>query len=215
MIHACPNRMWYVDGFLLPALRAQGIDSVTVWNDTQRGGNLKTCMAAFVSLSDTGDTWHLQDDVLPARDFGARVRALEGVRGVICGYVNEVAGPDGNLTGTQPTADMWYSFPCIRIPNRWAKDCAAWTVAGGDRSTVANSLIAKGCGDDWFFREWAARAHPDETVLNLTPCLVEHVDYLLGGSTVNPWRGHLSPAAYWDDAELVEELAQRIKAKRG
>ena len=25
LIHACPARMWYVDGFLIPSLMAQGL----------------------------------------------------------------------------------------------------------------------------------------------------------------------------------------------
>ncbi len=35
LIHACPKRMWYVEGFLLPELERQGADEVEVWNDTE------------------------------------------------------------------------------------------------------------------------------------------------------------------------------------
>jgi len=212
LIHACPERMWYVTDFLVPDLRAQGIDDIDIWNDGKRRGNLRACMDSFAALDGDGDTWHLQDDVLIARDFGDRVRALESQPGVICGFVNELAGPDANLTGIRPTADLWYSFPCIRIPDEWARECAAWTNAGADRSAMANALRAKNSGDDWFFIRWAALKRPDDDVLQLDPGLVEHVDYLLGGSIVNAWRGHLSPAAYWYDAERTEELKKRIKA---
>ena len=34
LIHACPARMWYVDGFLVPELRRQGAKHIEVWNDT-------------------------------------------------------------------------------------------------------------------------------------------------------------------------------------
>ncbi len=213
LIHACPERMWYVREFLLPSLAAQGLEA-DVYLDAARAGNLRACMSSFAALTGDGDTWHLQDDVLLCRDFAEQIRALEGFSGVVCGYVNEIAGPDGNLTGPQTITDMWYSFPCIRIPNEWARACAAWTYSDEERSATANALRAQGIGDDWFFREWAARAHPEAQTLNLTPCLVEHVDWLLGGSTVNPWRGHLSPAAYWDDTALTEALKKAIKTHR-
>ena len=213
LVHACPARMWYVRDFLLPSLEAQGLRA-EICCDTRGRGNLAACMDAFAALTGSGDTWHLQDDVLLCRDFAERIEALEDFSGIVCGFVNEIAGPDGNLIGTQPVADMWYSFPCIRIPDEWARSCAAWTYSDAERSAIANAMRAKGTGDDWFFREWATRAHPEAEVLNLTPCLVEHVDWLLGGSTVNQWRGHLSPAAYWDDMALTEELKKAIKTHR-
>ena len=46
MIHACPQRMWYVEGFLIPSMKAQGIseEEITVWNDTEGKGNLFSSM---------------------------------------------------------------------------------------------------------------------------------------------------------------------------
>ena len=75
LIHACPKRMWYVEGFLLPELKRQGADEVEVWNDTEGKGNLRACMEAFAARG-TGDegTWHIQDDVLLCRDFVERCR---------------------------------------------------------------------------------------------------------------------------------------------
>ena len=54
LIHACPKRMWYVEGFLLPELKRQGADEVEVWNDTEGKGNLRACMEAFAARG-TGD----------------------------------------------------------------------------------------------------------------------------------------------------------------
>ena len=34
LIHACPQRMWYVEEFLAPNLRSQGAE-VEIWNDVQ------------------------------------------------------------------------------------------------------------------------------------------------------------------------------------
>ena len=39
LIHACPKRMWYVEGWLVPELQRQGADSVEIWNDTENGFN--------------------------------------------------------------------------------------------------------------------------------------------------------------------------------
>ena len=49
VIHACPDRMWYVDGFLLPSLLEQGIcrDDILIWNDEERKGNLWAAMECF------------------------------------------------------------------------------------------------------------------------------------------------------------------------
>lgn len=35
LIHACPERMWYVEGFLVPALRSLGTEPA-IWNDAER-----------------------------------------------------------------------------------------------------------------------------------------------------------------------------------
>ena len=42
MIHACDDRMWYVNDFLVPSLLAQGIpkSSIKLWADTEHKGNL-------------------------------------------------------------------------------------------------------------------------------------------------------------------------------
>ncbi len=74
MIHACLARMWYVEEFLIPSMLEQGIEweSITIWNDAQRRGNLIACMDSFLSLAGSdGGTWHLQDDVIICRDFAS------------------------------------------------------------------------------------------------------------------------------------------------
>ena len=55
--------------------------------------------------------------------------------------------------------------------------------------------------------------HERETVENLAPCLVEHVDWIVGGSVLHPWRGFLARAEYWEDEELVQELKKAVKGK--
>ena len=87
LIHACPQRMWYVQEFLAPALQAQGADEIEIWNDAEGRGNLASCMASFAARTGDGGTWHIQDDVLPCRDFVERCRQND--EGVVYGFCNE------------------------------------------------------------------------------------------------------------------------------
>jgi hypothetical protein len=48
----------------------------------------------------------------------------------------------------------------------------------------------------------------------MKPNLVEHVDWIVGGSILSPWRGYLARAEYWDDEDLVEELKTEVKRVR-
>lgn len=214
LIHACPARMWYVSEFLEPELRRQGLTDIRVWNDAERRGNVEACMAAFESCAYAGDTWHLQDDVWPSGDFAVRAEEAESFHGVVCGFVNEVAGPDANQTGIQNVKDLWWSFPCIRIPDPLARECAAWVRAGADHSDEAFIFKGQRRGDDWYFQRFLELERPETEVLHLGPCMVEHVDFLLGGSQINPWRGFFSRAAYWEDEAAIENLKKRIKARK-
>ena len=111
---------------------------------------------------------------------------------------------------------MWYSFPCIRIPDELAGGCAEWFFSGEWRSEAqpeGEILASDGRGDDWFFREYLELRHGGETVLNLAPCLVEHVDWLLGGSVVSRWRGHPTRAVYWKDEERVRALEEALRGR--
>jgi hypothetical protein len=70
-------------------------------------------------------------------------------------------------------------------------------------------------GDDTFFHEFMACWHPYDVVENVRPNLVEHVDWLLGGSTLHHFRDYLARAEYWEDDELVEALRTQIRARNG
>ena len=53
--------------------------------------------------------------------------------------------------------------------------------------------------------------YPTADVLNLKPCLVDHVDYLIGGSVVNNNRKEKNVRAVWfDSLDLVDELEERL-----
>lgn len=215
MIHACPDRMWYVNDFLVPDLTDQGVTEITVWNDERRQGNLQSCMAAFASCTGDGGTWHIQDDVLIAGDFAERAEAAQGDK-IVCGFVSDAYGPDPNHKGTVYMPDMWNSFPCIYIPNLVAEEFVEWFREDAwkvDAGPQAFALYDIGMGDDWFFREFILARHGWETAVNLAPCLVEHVDWLVGGSVANRYRGFLTRASWFPDADRVEQLQNRINKR--
>ena len=212
MIHACPDRMWYVNNFLIPDLRAQGVEEIRVWCDTERKGNLRACMEAFSSCEGDGGTWHLQDDVLICRDFAERCAEYD--EGLIYGFA--CANFDDRLEafGHVYVEDAWHSFQCVRIPDRYARECAEWVLSGAWQTESASAelpiLWQLGKGDDTFFHEFILSRCRTETAYNMKPNLVEHVDWIVGGSVLHPWRDYLARAAYWEDPELVKELKQRM-----
>ena len=209
LIHACPKRMWYVEGWLVPELRRQGADEVEVWNDSEGLGNLAACMASFAARTGDGGTWHIQDDVILARDFVQRAR--EHDEGVVYGFCCEAFTDDPRQTGRVSVADAWHSFQCVRIPDAYARECAAWLETDGTAQTDYPLWIRSGKMDDSVFRTYLIEKHARETVENLKPCLVDHVDFIVGGSILSPWRGYLARATFWEDEDMVRELKKSVQ----
>lgn len=212
LIHAIPSRMWYVENHLIPSMLKQGIekDNIKVYNDVDREGNLRACMKAFASVPyDDGGTWHIQDDVCISKDFKERTEWYDN--GLVCGFCSLLY--DGDIPekhGAVKREDMWFSFPCIRIPNKWANDCAEWVTTSIIGNPVYKRYWENGVNDDWCFRTWLKEHHKDCVALNIMPCLVDHVDYLLGGGTGKKKRERPCRAQYWDCPEVVEELEEVI-----
>ena len=215
LIHAVPERMWYVREYLLPMLQDQGAEQVEIWNDEDHVGNLAACMAAFAASDGDGGTWHLQDDVLPCRDFVRRCRDLDS--GLVYGFCCRNFTDRLDAFGTVYAPDAWHSFQCVRIPDAWARECAEWVLGEHWRQTSPMPelpiLWELNKGDDSFFHEFIQCWHGDAIVENVRPNLVEHVDWLIGGSFLQPWRGYLARAEYWDDEELVNSLHDRLRAR--
>ena len=216
MIHAAPARMWYVNDFLIPAMEQQGInrDCIRVWEDTDHVGNLASCLASFASCAQQpGGTWHLQDDVIISPDFYAQTQ--EHDCGVVCGFFApslSLSKKQGNShIGPQPVQYMWFSFPCIRIPNWLAGEFVAWFENVARAREKYAERIQRGKSDDFFWRQFMKEEHEDMCVFNLVPNLVDHVDYLLGGSLINTKRTDpIMRSGFWEHEDLVTELQERI-----
>lgn len=215
LIHAIPKRMWYVQEFLIPSMIAQGInpDDIRVYNDEKHEGNLRACLNAFLSCEGDGGTWHLQDDVCICHDFKERTEANDD--GLVCGF--STLFYDGDIEankGIVNRKNMWFSFPCIRIPNDYARECAEWV----DKFIIGNPVYEKywvdGVNDDWAFRAYLREFHHDCTALNIVPCLVDHIDYMIGGGTGKTQRQKPVRAQYWEDDDLVKQLEESINGRK-
>ena len=211
LIHAIPQRMWYDEGFLLPALQEQGADEIAVWNDTRHDGNLRSCMRSFQAMEGDGGTWHLQDDVILCRDFVKK--CAEHDNGLVYGFCCRNFNDRLDAYGEVYVPDAWNSFQCVRIPNGYARECAEWFYSESWRndSTIPELQILFGTnkGDDTFFHEFMICRHPYETALNLKPNLVDHIDFLIGGSALH-WRDYIARAEYFEDLDLIEEMKHKL-----
>ena len=217
MIHACPSRMWYVNGYLLPSMLKQGIDraDITVWDDRENWGNLKSFVKSMKLCGALGDggIWHLQDDVVLSASFAKRTAELAAARKelVLCGFGCDFGDGVIGFTGRAPIRALWYSFPCIYIPNILAWEFENWFSNIAVYGEKYRDNLASGKMDDWFFREFLQERHKGEMIYQVTPALVDHIDYLIGGTVVNSRRlRKINRAAYWDELEVVEDLKKRL-----
>lgn len=201
LIHACPARLWYVNDYLIPSMYEQGITDVIVDCDTTHKGNLESFMQSFLSMNGDGGTWHMNDDVMLSRAFQEKTEKYDD--GLVCGFAAHPQYPAGKTTASE----IWWSFPCIRIPNWLAHECAEWFYAEGREMFPEHAKTGR--DDDWFFVEFLKLKHPDMPALNLKPCLVEHIDYLIGGSSIFGWNV-MHTAKWFDDRDLVYELEENL-----
>ena len=212
LIHTYPKRIWYVNGYLIPSMIKQGIAEadISIYNDENEDGNLRACLNAFRTLSDPQEgTWHLQDDIIISHDF--KERSEEFNEGLVCGFSSlKYDGDIKENIGLVDRSQMWFSFPCIRIPNQWAIECADWV----DKYIIGNPVYfdywKNGRNDDWAFKLYVKEFHKDCKVLNLAPNLVDHVDYLIGGGSGGK-RKHPVRSQYFEDDYLVEELEEKLR----
>ena len=215
IIHACNKRIWYVEGFLIPSMKAQGIPDkeIEINEDTELLGCLFSTLKGFQKCSaDPGGTWHLQDDVVLSRDFYEKTKQHDD--GVVMGFWHRYKNRPDLHAGKTSVKEMTYSFPCMRVPNdvagefvRWFEEEAKW------REKYARMIEEKKYVDV-FFRDFMKERHSDGFVNNLKPSIVDHVDWLIGGSTINKWRLEICRAAYWEDESIIEELKEQLAHRK-
>ena len=169
-------------------------------------------MSIFRSMPDKGDTWHLQDDVLISRNF-KEVTERE-YKGIVCGFASRY--DHDPVIGETDFDHAWYSFPCIRIPNRTALKCGEYffNCVMKSRKSQHKKFIRDKKYDDSLFKEYVRIFEPNIKVTNLCPNIVDHIDYLIGGTVVNYGRALSNVSSvFWEDDDLVEALYEEMKAK--
>lgn len=219
MIHSCNQRQWYVDQYLYPSLLKQGIpkEDISVYPDVNKLGNLEAFIhsteRSFIADSPEEFTWHLQDDVIISSHF--REESLRHTEyDIVCGFICQY--DEGRKPGVGiASKDMWYSFPCIKIKNTLLLEFAEWIRFEINRGSLFVQMwVRQKKGDDFVFRTFLEIQHPNLPILNLAPNIVDHIDYILGGSIVNRTRGSSDVRSiYWEEPELVKTLEKEILHK--
>ena len=211
MIHACKNRIFYVNDFLVPYLLEQGYDKgdILVYLDEEKGC-LKAHLDAFKNFvpDDKDYLWHLQDDVLPRSDFYFHAEhALKDFMrgGIVCGFGNKEFYKREKFGYAYNSNDMFYSFPCIRIPNYICHDFVRWFNERAVNRVDLQKYIVNNKFVDYLFKVYVDLKFIGEThdmgMFNYRPCLVDHVDEYCGGSTVNKDRKKPARALIFEDSE--------------
>jgi hypothetical protein len=194
-IHACKQREKYVTECLVPELINQGFKERDIMIHMDDGsGNLAAYLEAYWDLPDHGDVWHLEDDVFPDPRFYQWAFGLSFFpKTIIAGFG---AGQNYGLRDfgycVEP-GELFLSFPCIRIPCETIKDFLQWFDLNSKRSDVRDATKC-GNGIDGAFKLYII----DKGIVgfNFRPCMVEHIDDMLGGSISNPKRMQLKAAIF-------------------
>lgn len=227
MIHTYPKRLWYVNEYLIPQLESQGIsrDDIIVWNDENKLGNLKafvsSCQYIKEALPRRGGCWHLQDDVILCHDFGERIKNINP-KIVNEGFVSKTIMPEMKgikAVGITSYKLSWLSFQCIYIPNHMLVRFYEWFIDSCIINGSYKKITSKNCLDDYLFWLFYGRNFKNIPINNIAPNLVNHIDYLLGGTTCSPdrieARGDIALAYYWDDPipNSLEDIGGIIHGK--
>lgn len=216
MIHTCKQRKWYVNKYLIPDMLKQGItkDQIIVMTDNDEIGILYATMQSFDWIGRTQDwsevIWHLQDDVIISDNFKRMTDNLYG--DIICGFCSKY--DESKKYGLVEKQEMWYSFPCIGIKNFFAKDCADWFFEKEMFKPENREKLKAGKYADLFFRNYIMQYQKPIRVFNSNPNLVDHVDWLIGGSIVNAQRQETQVrSVYWKEQQKVRILQQKLSVR--
>lgn len=213
MIHSCNPRLWYVNDYLVPSMIAQGIskEDITVCNDDSHIGCRRSYIRSFQKLRGRNSgTWHLQDDVAISRDFAKRT--AEHDEGIVYGFFHrhikekDLVIKDGPL----PVRQAGYSFPCFRLPDEIAVEFADWFLKDAQYREEYSRWLEAGKYVDAFFLIFLQERYSDGSVYMMRPSIVEHVDWLIGGSMVNKWREEICRATYWEDESVIDGLKREL-----
>ena len=212
MIHTYPKRLWYVKDYIVKDMIKQGIkrEDIIIVNDTKGLGNLW----AFVNSLElvTEDTWHLQDDILISSKFKIKTEVLGRMSIIVSGFNYYDFNTGCTLCkGITKPIFMYMTFPCIFIPKRYTDEFKRWITLDSTYANKRNKeMIDSGKCDDQLFYQYMLDNHKHDEIYNCYECLVDHVDYLLGGSSINE-RTEIVRASDWNENELNIKLEEELR----
>ena len=213
IIHTFPKRIWYVYNYLVPSMEKQGIDldNIIVFNDSNERGNLQSFLDSldyiYNNEKDTKGFWHLQDDVIISKDFKEKTENInEDI--TYNGFVNNTYAHVKKYGLVKPK-EYWYSFPCVYIPNKYINDFMYWIDKIKTREPYKRRY-REGRYDDYFYYQFLKLYFPNDKMYNMKPNIVDHIDYLLGGTT-GKRKNKPVRSEYFEDLDLVKELEREIK----
>lgn len=227
ILRTCLNRKDYVIKYLIPSILQQGLpqDHLLIWEDTYEDGNL-TCFLRMMDWIDKnvqkdGYIWLIQDDIIVSSTFVERLRKFDReFKGIVCGYCCDSWNEEFlQKTGKQLNKNKWYSFPCERIPVNYTRDFLNWfdesVLKQGEQGDKYRLWVRLNKLDDSFWMSYIQQRHPDEQCWNVGEIidgvpqggLVEHVDYLLGGSRINIRHGDTRRLNYfWNQDQRTQAI---------
>ena len=212
LIHTCKKRLWYVEQYLIPSMRKQGIKKkdIYIYNDKTCEGQLKSLYKSCEVIDE--DVWHLQDDIIISTKFKELTEKYD--EGLVCGFCNCFSKGRPGYVGLE---SMWYSMPCIRIPNDIFKRFISW-MKSPEIQRRLQIFFEENKHDDVFLQIFLKENYPNLRLWNLAPNLVNHIDYLLGGSLINQGRSNSDKeimSKYWDEPALLIAIEQELNANCG
>ena len=210
-IYTCPKRKWYVDEFLIPSMLEQGIpeEKIFVYNDEEGKGVLYSFIQGL--KDSTEDSWHLQDDILLSSKFRKKT-TMDYPLHVVCGFSN-IYSKDRPAGIVLPN-DIWYSSQCIYIHPWICEEFVKWIDTYAINQKRYAKMFELGICDDQLFEEYLNIKEPSVKILNEAPNFVEHIDYLLGGSIVNPDAKANRRSIHWIEPELTQKLEKKLKERK-
>lgn len=198
---------------MIPCFKRYGVEDIIISNDEKMIGQLNAwtdCARQIINEKfDYDGTWHLEDDVVPCKNFKELSENLPETADVIQGFITDNKLFDFNgTTGITGIENLPYGTQCIYIPNRYLKGFIRFV----DEYVKTGNYRARqyNCGTlyaDAVFRTYMRKYHKNATVNNLDSCMVEHVDYLIGGRSVKKQVLHNTKARKFDNYYEVERLS--------
>ena len=204
LIRATSKRQWYVDDFLIPEMKKQGISEreIKVFNDNTGNLNSFINMCYFIVENYNWDdfVWVLQDDVMISDNFHYITDryCFQEANG-FCSSVNSIKD-----VGYVLPEKSWLSFQCKNFRVDKIRYFIDWFEVNSQYNELVKSLVNTGIHDDliyhYFELEIVSGVH------NLSPNIVEHVDYLIGGSIINKTREFYIKSQNFEDKEKIKNL---------